>query len=382
MKNATEILSDLVAIPSYVSKDSNEKLIVQYIERFLAPMKPKMTLTELAPERSNLLVKFGDSETKLFFGCHLDTVPPWSVGKYKPFEPVVVGNLLYGLGAVDMKGGIAALLYSLSQTEVGKLDGLAILFDIDEEYDFMGMQEFVKNQTLTFAEDALAIFTEPNLSICNAHRGLIELNFEVKGESAHASKAISGNKDQGINAILGATTAINELRSSLVKFSHPELGQSSCNLAWLEGGSLVNGKIVNQGNRVPDIARFKLDIRPATPELDAETIIQILTGKLENQGLKVTNQATAFDFGALYTPPANLRPFANIVKEIIGKEEYSQLGGYGEAEMFSRAFGVASVYFGPGPGTMAHKADEYVKIDEVETAARVYLKCVTQYCIK
>lgn len=380
-KDVVQITSDLISRPSYVSDTDNEKAVVEYIKDFLKPLGGTVSEQKITKDRSNILVKFGSGPTKLFFGCHMDTVAPWQNGQFNPFEPVVKDDRLYGLGASDMKGGIGALLSALSQLECEKIDGLAILFDIDEEYDFLGMKYFVENCDLTFTKDALAIFPEAQLNICNAHRGLIEFEMTVEGKSAHAGKAIFGNKDQGVNAILGATRAIDELISNLGDFSHPDLGPTSCNLAWLEGGTANGNEIISRGNIVPNIARFKIDMRPAVAQLTAKKAMSLLQANLEKNGLKVVNEKINLDYGALYTDPKQIEKFIEIFEKNIGKAEYGQLGGYGEAEMMSRLFKVNSIYFGPGSNNMAHAKDEYCDLADLELAEKIYKICIEKYCL-
>lgn len=382
MQEVVRITSDLIARPSNVSETANEELVIEYIKDFFVKLGVTVIEQKIADGRSNLIVKFGSSPLKLFFGCHMDTVEPWEDGEFKPFEPVVKNDRLYGRGAADMKGGIAAVLAALLQVDLEKIDGLAILFDIDEEYNFLGMKHFIQNCDLEFTPGALAIFPEARMTVCNAHRGLLEFEMTIKGQSAHAGKAFPGNKDQGINAILGATRSIEEFILALQEFSDPDLGPTSCNLAWLEGGTSKGEIIESRANMVPNIARFKLDIRPAQADLTADKAVSLLKEIIQKNGLTVVKEKINLDYpDTLYTDPEEIDQFIRIVKDTIGSVEYSQLDGYGEGGLMNRAFKVNAVYFGPGPGLTAHEKDEYCEIAELKTTVEVYEKCIRAYCL-
>jgi len=273
-----------------------------------------------------------------------------------------------------MKGGTAALLHTLGSLKETR--GLFILFDVDEEYYFKGMLEFLKGNK---AKPELCVFPEPGLKIGNGHRGLIEVNFKVRGKTAHAARP-----DLGKNAILGASHAVDHLMAMLQNYDHPSLGKSSCNLAWLKGGiDQGDGEIGCRANKIPDLAEAVLDIRPAQTELRANTVLDILEKALEDDGYQLEESHTALDFGSLFIPPNDLGMFENIVRKTLEKVEYEKIseGGYGEGQLLNERFGTTCVYFGPGPKEMAHQVDEFVSITELQQAAKIYQDLIQKFCI-
>jgi len=250
-----------------------------------------------------------------------------------------------------------------------------LLFDVDEEYYFKGMLKFLEEYNV---RPELAVFPEPGLKIGNGHRGLIEVNFKVRGKSAHAARP-----ELGKNAILGASRAVEHLLETLDTYNHPVLGKTSCNLAWLRGGiDQGNGDIGCRANKISDLAEAVLDIRPAHAELCAQTVLDILKEYLRINGYQLEDAKTELDFGSLYISPDRLIKFEKIVYEVLGQVEYDKIsiGGYGEGQLLNERLGTDCVYFGPGPKEMAHQVDEFVSTQELHQASQIYKKLIENYC--
>ncbi|MGD9099676.1 MAG: M20/M25/M40 family metallo-hydrolase [Anaerolineae bacterium] len=250
-----------------------------------------------------------------------------------------------------------------------------MLFDVDEEYYFKGMLKFLDEYDV---HPELAVFPEPGLKIGNGHRGLIEVSFQVRGQTAHAARP-----ELGKNAILGVSRAVEHLLEALETFQHPSLGKTSCNLAWLKGGiDQGDGEIGCRANKIPDLGNAVLDIRPSRAELRAKTVLDLLAEHLTANGFQMEKANEALDFGSLYIPPERLGAFEEIVRSVLGHVEYDDIsqGGYGEGQLLNERLGADCVYFGPGPQEMAHQVDEYVSLTELERATSVYAKLIERYC--
>lgn len=368
-----QLTQKLVSIPSYVNKETDEGQMGTFIFDYLQELGTFCVKKQpVKGGRFNVIAHDG-SPPRLLFCCHMDTVVPSKGGwQHDLYAGQVEGDRLYGLGACDMKGGTACLLHTLQAFP--QTQGLFLLFDVDEEYDFKGMRKFLKEYEV---RPELAVFPEPGLRIANRHRGLIEVSFRVRGRSAHASQP-----DKGRNAILGASHAVEHLLERLKAYEHPTLGKTACNLAWLEGGiDRDKGRVKCQPNAIPDMAKAVLDIRPARPELRAQTVIDLLTEHLRANDFQVEKATVKHDFGSLYVPSERLTRFEEVVQSILGRVEYGELGGYGEGQLLNERLGVDCVYFGPGPMT-GHEPDEYVSVTELSQAAQVYTRLVQQFCVQ
>lgn len=360
-----ELTQNLIAIPSYLGETTNELKLGEFILDYLQTLGYLQVEKQLVEdERFNIIAHDG-YPPRLMFCCHLDTVPPSGAWQYDLFAGQVVDDRLYGLGACDMKGGTASLLYALQSFKATK--GLFLLFDVDEEYYFKGMRKFLEAYDI---HPELAVFPEPGFKIGNGHRGLIEIKFRVRGVTGHAARP-----DSGKNAILGVSRAVERLLATLDTYTHASLGKTSCNLAWIKGGiSRANGEIDCRANKIPDVAEAVLDIRPSIAELRAQTVLDILVEQIHVQGMKLETAEIVLDFGSLCTPPQQLDKFESVLRETVGQVTYADIsmGGYGEGQLLNEAFGTSCVYFGPGPEEKAHQVDEYVSIPELHKVREVF----------
>lgn len=370
--NLIDLARKLISIRSYVEADANESQLGEFIYGYLQGLdKWKVEKQYVKDGRFNI-VAYDEKHPRLMFCGHMDTVRPSGQWAHDPFKGEIEGDNLYGLGACDMKGGIAALLHALQRIE--QTQGLFLLFDIDEEYYFAGMKSFLAKYT---PKPELAVFMEPGLSIHNGHRGLIEIYLRIRGESGHAAQP-----EKGRNAIFGAVRAVEILFQELSSYSHVTLGSSTCNLAGLTGGIDREGVISIQPNKIPDIAEIILDIRPASPDLQAEKILEILRKYLEHNGYKVESEEIRLDYGSLFVSPDRLQVLENILKDVTGSVQYADISkyGFGEGKFLNQASGTDCIYLGPGPHGVEHKADEYVSITEMQQAEEIYLRLIQHYC--
>jgi len=368
-----ELTQKLISIRSYVDEETNERELGEWIFGYLLGLGnfhvEKQTVKD---DRFNVIAHDGHSP-RLMFCCHMDTVLASGQWLHPRFAGGTTDRKIYGLGAVDMKGGTASLLHALQSFAQTK--GLFLLFDVDEEYDLKGILKFLEKYQIT---PELAVFPEPgDLEIHNGHRGLIEISFRVRGATAHASRP-----ELGRNAILGATRAVQILTMRLGEYEHPVLGRSVCNLAHLHGGIDEEGRIGNQSNKIPDIAEVVLDLRPATPDLRAQRVLDIIREQLESNGFRMEQPETRLDFGSLYISQDNLRDFESLVRQQLGEAKYADIrfDGFGEGQLVNERLGVNCVYFGPGPKDIAHQVDEFVEISQLEKASAVYRALIAKYC--
>lgn len=375
--NTLKVLQDLVTIPSFVDDTHNEHDLGNYIFDYLNDKTTFHVEKQLVEGNRFNIIAHDNHPPKLLFCCHMDTVPYSGNWTYKPLQATIDGDHVFGLGTSDMKGGIACLLSAIAQ--VKNTRGLWLLFDVDEEYYFKGMKKFLDNYSL---QPQLAVFTEPGFKIQNGHRGLIEVHFQVRGITGHASRPSTGK-----NAIMGAVTLIQGLISELSKYNDAVLGDTTCNLAYLKGGieidkdDIGNTIIDIQPNKIPDIAEIILDIRPASKSVRAGSIINTLNDLGAANGLVIEGFHPKLDYGSLLIPKGHLTKVEKIIESVLGKVEYADIQsyGYGEAQMLNEKLGTDCIYFGPGPDT-SHQVDEHVSLSEMEKTSIIYRKIIDVYC--
>jgi len=366
-KNPTIIiLKNLIKVPSYYEDDCNESALIDFILNFIKQnTKYKYVVQKVDGDRKNILV-FNKPNPKIALFGHMDTVLPKADTK-NPFTPRIIGNKIYGLGAVDMKSGLAIML-NLAQ-EISN-DDLAFIFSVDEEYEFKGAQK-LKNYS-NFKPKFIINLEPTDNKILNGCRGITEFSFIVHGKSVHA-----GRKIFGINAIEKSVELINLFQKEFTKIDLPNAGKTSVNLSYIHGGTLKvtqNGQeISGLGMIVPNYAEINCEIRVGNPKITPKYIQNQLNQIAKNIGIKVNNFNFKFYLGSMLTPKSKLKNFENTLKDLKQKVEYADisLSGFYEVQLLQEKWNSDCLIFGPGPIAMSHAVDEYADIDSIVQAEKV-----------
>ena len=236
-------LVDLVGInsvnPSIAPEGIGEREISTYVADSLSSNGLSVTIQEIKPERSNVVgvLKGSREGPTLLLNAHMDTVGVEGM-IHDPFGAEIRDGCLFGRGAQDMKGSLAAMMgaaKALVDSRVELAGDLLITGVADEEHASIGMDELVKHVTA----DA-AIVTEPtDLALCRAHRGFIWYDVETYGKAAHGSRYQDGID---ANMRMGRFLAkLEDLEQELLtRPPHPLVGPPSLHAARLAGGSAVS----------------------------------------------------------------------------------------------------------------------------------------------
>lgn len=370
--NVVSLTKQLIRIPSYVGKTVNEKKVAEFIFTFLKEKTYNPKKQFIDKDRFNVIAIKGNP--KLWLCAHMDTVEPKEKSELIP--KIHNGNI-YGLGSVDMKGGLAAILCAITQQ---KPQNIGLLFYCDEEYNFLGMKKFLENFN---DKPALVMIPEStNLQISNAHRGLIEVKAVIKGKAGHASRP-----EEGVNAIAQTVSAIQAMAKELEEnYSDDAVGITTCTLSRIQGGlqiGIEKGIIVyaTGTNSIPNTAEIWIDIRPAVTHLRGNQIKKLLKKYISKFGCALEQIFITQDLGALITPKANLQKVEEIMEENLGGIKYlsSKKMGYGDGQLFFEKTGSPVIYFGPGPSETCHKSGEYVRISELKKTATVLREVLIHY---
>src|SRR5260221_7140787 len=378
--DVAELTRRLVQIPSYVNvrdpktnelvpeaQRVDERGVATYIADFLRQHTNLTVRTQdVVDGRFNVIAANSDKPKLVLLG-HTDTVKPSEGGTYDQLAAEVHDGKIYGLGAADMKSGVASILSAISLFE--DLPDVMLAFYIDEEYDFAGMRAMLKDMPTGVNPELMLSGDGGDLELANACKGLIEVHGTMRGTSAHAA-----TPDLGVNAINGVVDAFKILKKRLGKYSHESLGKCTVNLARLDGGKAgTNEKgeqaVVEQINAVPDIARFKVDIRTSSPNVKPELVIADILAYCKKHRLSVEGLRIYHDLGAWFTDPSELDSVVKIVEDVTGRPvKFSdpQNSGYVDLQMLWNTLGrPTGATMGPGPGKVMHMADEYVAIDDL-----------------
>jgi acetylornithine deacetylase len=361
------LLRELVAIPSMnpyraeaLEPGYGEARLAQRVAAFLRDAGLSVELQEIAPGRPNVVARLPGREEgePLLFVAHLDTVPVQGM-TVPPFEGAVREGRLYGRGACDNKGSLAAMLAALRRVAAAKANRSPILFagTADEESGYRGIRAALS----TGVRARAAFVGEPtSLRIVIAHRGVVRWAITTRGTSAH-----SAHPEQGVNAIYGMAPVVADLEALAAELAkrpaHPLVGPPTLSVGTIHGGLTVN--------TVPDQCAIEVDRRliPGESPDDAEAEVRAL---IERRGAAVER---FFAAGAFEVPrdseAATLATRA--VEDVLGKAETVGVAYATEAPEVLAA-GIPCVVLGPGDGSKAHSADEFIALDQLEAAERVY----------
>jgi acetylornithine deacetylase len=345
MKKAEKILAELVKINSV-----NDKEITDFISIFLSKCGADIIFQKFGDGKINVIAKFGKPKTVLV--CHHDTVPVLSGWLVNPFTLKKKDGKLYGLGACDVKGSMAAILAALANYP--KLDSLnlMVLFTSSEETGLIGIKEFVKSD---YAEEIqFGIVSEPTeLKVITAHKGYCKTNVQFFGKNTHSSCPW-----KGVNAIVAAAKFIAELDK---KYSYQKKkvdgSTPTINIAVINGGI--------KGNIVPN--KCIVSISKRTSENDSvEKIAKELSKIAKKHSKKVIIEISEF-YPAL---DCRNKSIIKLLKKC-GATKVGRADFMTEAGILS-SFGIDSVVFGPGSIRQAHKANEYISRSELDNGEKIY----------
>ena len=327
---------------------------------------------EAAPGRPNVIgvVEGGEPGPTLMLEGHTDVVTEgnprsWS---YDPFGGVVVNGRLYGRGAADMKGGLAAMVYAAAAlAAAGPFPGRLLLAALaDEEGAMLGVKDFVRRRHA--AGVSAAIVCEPEGGeVCIAQKGAIRVGVDAVGKMAHAAMP-----DQGSNPIPPLAELVMRCRHleaaiQLEAGVHPLLGRPHITPTLIEAGS------PDQLNVIPCAGRLGLDIR-TTPGVDHANLLDRLSAACSD-GLEGLSIAVIDDRPPTHTPADHpvVRAVAEAHLHVHGQTPVlGGVPGTTDGTILWRDAGVPIVVYGPGDKWIAHQVDEYVELDDLVSCAEVY----------
>jgi len=271
MKNAAALLAQLVACPSVTPKSGvpiqppyGETAMVEFLGKLLREWGGQIQITETAPRRPNLLACFPgkNSHRSLLLDAHTDVVAVDGM-IISPFTPTIRDGKLYGRGACDTKGPMAAMLMAIRR--VLDEDGqppLTVWFagTCNEELGATGAAALMASG---FRAD-MAVVAEPtNFQIVYSHKGALRAVLETAGVACHSSMP-----HLGVNAIYQMATVITRLEKMTFPNPHPKLGGPTISVGTITGGSQVN--------IVPASCQIEVDRRLLPGETREEIVRQLI----------------------------------------------------------------------------------------------------------
>lgn len=379
---AIQLLRDMIAIPSVNpmragSDLSVERELVEYIETTLRRAGIDCERQTVSEGRENVVAVIhasggGDTGNGLMLNSHLDTVPVANMS-IDPFDPVVRDGRVYGRGSCDAKGSIAAMITALIAHANSPERPVPIVFAAlaDEEFSFSGSWKLIERDWPVKA----CIVGEPTkLRSIIAHKGVARWLIRMTGKSAHGAMPELGHNAiyDGARVALALETYAQELAS---RPPHPLLGPPTLNVGRVAGGSSVN--------IVPDSCEFEVEQR-LLPGEDGRQAVRACEAwvreRVGNEIRLVVNEPYLVD-------PALDTPRETEVVRAVGAAHQSEFGiasaiegaRYGTDGSKLAQAGIETLVCGPGDIAQAHTCDEFIKIEQVEKAVRLYTRVIERW---
>ncbi|MDD3927674.1 MAG: ArgE/DapE family deacylase [bacterium] len=316
----------------------------------------------------------------LILNGHADTVSPGDVSlwKHDPYSGTVIGNEITGLGAVDMKGGLAAMLMAVKIAKAMKLQQKGdIIFQsvVDEEGGGNGTLACVDRG---YKADAALIAEPTGLEIACAHRGAMHLRISTRGISTHASM-----KDRGVNAIEKMVELMKALASLEREWSdtkkHPLLPSPTISFCRLDGG--------NGASIIPAECEAKVNIkylpteRTEVVKAEIEERISAIAGV--DAWLRDNPPELKWLLNTSPYEASTAHPLVEIMKcaveAVAGRAVITGLPSGADARILNNIGGIPTFICGPGELAQAHHIDEMLPIDEYLRAVEVYVRVIMNW---
>jgi acetylornithine deacetylase len=326
-------------------------------------------LSGVEPGRDNVTITLaGGNDPGVLLLGHTDVVPVGDGWTVDPYGGLLREGRIYGRGASDMKGGLAAALIALAALRDTPLAGpVELAAVVDEEETGQGIRAYIAESQRRYVGCITAEPTE--LQTIIAARGDSYLQVSVHGRASHA-----GNPDGGANAIYGAAAVVAEierLHAELATAPHPLLGPATWSVGQINGGT--------GGSIVPAECVVVADRRLLPGESPAEVLAdlgrRVAALHLDDRGLTV-ELAMPMEMPAFETADDSDLVRITEAARLDGGGQPMPLAGWTAAcdgGYIARDLGVPVVVLGPGSvTTQAHRADESVPVSELVTAARTY----------
>jgi acetylornithine deacetylase len=378
--DAVALARELVRVdsrnPTLVAGAPGEGRVASVLARVLEDWGFRVEVQEAAPGRPNVIARIGRARggaRSLLFNGHLDVVGVEGM-VHEPWGAEEREGRIYGRGSSDMKGGVAAMCAAAWRAaEEGSVDGELIVTAVaDEEYSSLGTRSLFAQGVRADA----AVVTEPTqLAIMPAHKGFVWVDVAVQGRAAHGSRW-----DIGVDAIRNAGLLLTELdafdNEMLAARSHPLLGRPSLHASTIEGGIGLS--------TYPDRCRFTIERRT----IPGETVTQVMSElDLVCAKVRARRPDVRGELSFLFAqPPSDVATDAPVVHALADalrscdeEVHITGMSAWTDAALLNDA-GIPAICFGPGDISLAHAAEEYIRVDEIRRASDVLTAMARQWC--
>ena len=382
---------DLVRIPSVVKPgvpDGNEAAVAAYVQRWFVKEGLELELQPVAPSRSNVVAWLGakGGGRSLLLEGHTDVVTEGDAAAWShpPFGGDREGDRIWGRGAADMKGGLAAAMIAAAaiKRSGARLGGrLVVGALVDEEGDMLGVRHFAATPLARELDAAIICEPEQN-ELCLEQRGVVWARVVLRGRMAHGAMP-----EAGVNPLAAAGALLREaprlerrLRRLCARsrYLRPPTVTPTVVRAPLAG--------VPQANVIPGTAEVILDVR-LTPGASEETVTAEITRAC--QAVADAQPGITVEWRPVngFRPQTRVerdepvvRAMMKAVKAVTGRPAvFGGVPGSTDGTILLETLGIPIVTCGPGHRLIPHQVDEYVETKELVDAAYIYVATALRF---
>ncbi len=368
------VLKEMISIPSVVGQ---ELALAEYLYQELSDLGLECELHEVEPGRPNVYARLkGDAPgKKLNFNGHTDTVPVVDGWDTDPFSPVVRGGKLYGLGACDMKAGLACALNAMrafSRTDRHFSGELSFSGVIDEEALGLGAKAMLGTD---YADVDAIVLAEPypgdeSNPIPLGITGKVLYDIHVRGKAAHGFRP-----HLGVNAVEEAARIIAQLERLEFR-QHSDFGTGNTCTLKIDGGYDVYSVVV------PSHCRFEVN-RLLVPGETVETAIRDMEALVESLDLaaevEVRTKPPQYEAYIMSQDSPIIQVFDQVYRQVMGVAPvYEYASGITDANVFAGEGDIPCLHLGPRRGG-AHQKNEYVWLDCLPRVSRMFAMIASRF---
>ncbi len=381
-KALVQFAQELVRIPSLSAQEER-------VAQRLADEMRRVGCDDVFVDRiGNVVGRVGTGEPPvLLYNGHMDTVGPANLDHWErdPFAAEVENGILYGLGAVDMKGALASMVYSVPaiRDSAPRLKGTLYLVGVvqEEPAEGLGMRVLIEEEGIR--PDFVVLGEATGLQVSRGQRGRVEIRVTTHGRSCHAC-----SPDQGRNAVNAAARLIFE-----TELLGPKLG----NDPFLGPGTLAVTQIDSVSgsrNAVPDTCTFYVDRRLTLGETEAKALaeLQRIVARERLDAEIVVSEYEIVSYTGYRSKVRDSYPAwviaedhklvqaaSQSVRQALGYRPRLERWAFSTDGVYTMGVaGIPTIGFGPGNERLAHTVDDQVRIDDLVAASQVYATLAVQ----
>jgi succinyl-diaminopimelate desuccinylase len=372
----------LIRIDS-INPPADYSVISSYLFETLKALGMETHILEGTEGKKNVfgLCRGAAQEKTLLLSGHTDVVPSGEkkAWNHDPFGAEVLDGWLWGRGAVDMKGAIAAQIFAAKAVVDSKAplsSSFMLGYTVDDETaGSWGMKYAIEKglPSMGWPKPTAHVLGEANgLNISRSFKGRIWCRLSTKGKAAHG-----GEPALGINAIDQMFKLIERFRR-LSRLKHPLMGEDTLNLGLIEGGQKVN--------IVPDSCRAHIDLRmcaPGSADRSRDSLREVIEElRKEDPQFEVSEFEVYERRDPIEMAPDH--PLIDVMKDCIrsvSRKEPQFQGTLSAGDLYhTMKNGIPGAWIGPGDAQFLHQANERVRVEELYEAAKIYALLILRYC--